>query len=101
MIRFWVIPFGLAIAATLIFRQSGSLRDTILAWAIAINVVAFLIYGYDKAISSGSKRTRAPEMVLLALAFAGGWPLAYAAMLIYEHKISKDKVGSAARSGCS
>jgi uncharacterized membrane protein YsdA (DUF1294 family) len=61
-------------------------------WVAAINVIAFFTYGYDKMISS-SERTRVPEIVLLALAFVGGWPLAYVAMRFFHHKISAEKAG--------
>jgi len=52
---------------------------------VAINVIAFFTYWYDKRIA-GSGRTRVPELVLVSLAFAGGWMLAYVAMRIFHHK---------------
>jgi uncharacterized membrane protein YsdA (DUF1294 family) len=36
--------------------------DFVLSWLIAITLVAFLTYGYDKAIA-GTGRTRVPEKV--------------------------------------
>ena len=45
-----------------------------------------------KAIAA-SGQTRVPEIVLLALAAAGGWPLAYLSMRLFHHKTSAEKVG--------
>ncbi len=60
----------------------------LLAWLIAINLIALLTYGYDKSIAGGSA-TRVPESVLLGLALAGGSPGAFVAMLLFRHKTSK------------
>ena len=83
-----ILTFGaslaLAIAGWLWLRF-----DALLAWLLAINLVTFLTYGYDKIIA-GSGRTRAPERVLLLLALAGGTPAAMLGMRLFHHKTSKE-----------
>jgi uncharacterized membrane protein YsdA (DUF1294 family) len=89
MKRFWIIPFVLAIAATLIIWQLLSSSTLLVAWLVAINTIAFLTFWYDKSIA-GTKTMRVPELVLITLAFAGGWPLAYAAMQVFRHKTGRN-----------
>lgn len=60
----------------------------VLAWLIAMNLVALLAYGYDKAIA-GSGQMRVPEVVLLGLALLGGSLGAFAGMVLFRHKTSK------------
>ena len=62
--------------------------DVVLSWLIAITLVAFLTYGYDKAIA-GSDRTRVPEKVLLALTFMGGTIGAFVGRALFRHKTVK------------
>jgi uncharacterized membrane protein YsdA (DUF1294 family) len=81
--RFWFIPF---IAAVLLaIWMWNSISSGWLAWLVAINLVAFFTYWYDKRIA-GTGKTRVPELALVSLAFAGGWMLAYVAMRIFHHK---------------
>ena len=63
--------------------------DPVLSWLVAITVVTFLTYGYDKLIA-GSGQTRVPEKVLLALAFIGGTLGALAGMWLFRHKTAKE-----------
>ena len=60
----------------------------LISWQIAINMVTFLTFGYDKLIA-GSGRVRVPEAVLLALTFLGGTLGALAAMALFRHKTLK------------
>jgi uncharacterized membrane protein YsdA (DUF1294 family) len=62
--------------------------DPILAWVVAVSLVAFLAYGYDKALSK-TKRTRVPERVLLFLVLIGGTLGAVAGMVVFRHKTAK------------
>jgi uncharacterized membrane protein YsdA (DUF1294 family) len=57
-------------------------------WLLAINVVTFGYYGYDKgrARSAGS---RVPEVVLHGLSASGGSPGAFAGMHLFRHKTVK------------
>lgn len=81
--RFWFIPFGAAVLLALWLWNSIS--SGLLAWLVAINLIAFVTFWYDKKIA-GTGKTRVPELVLVALAFAGGWMLGYAAMRLFHHK---------------
>ena len=62
--------------------------DFLLAYLIAINIATFLLYGYDKFISSGD-RLRVPELNLQALALLGGSPSALVAQQFFRHKTIK------------
>ena len=62
--------------------------DFLLAYLIAINMATFLLYGYDKFISSGDK-LRVPELNLQALALLGGSPSALVAQKFFRHKTIK------------
>ena len=86
--RFGCVTLGLAIGlaylALRLFRPLGPVG----AWLLAINLVALLVYGYDKAIA-GSGQMRVPERVLLVLALAGGTAGALAGMWVFRHKTAK------------
>jgi len=62
--------------------------DFLLAYLIAINIATFLLYGYDKLISSGDK-LRVPELNLQALALLAGSPSALIAQKFFRHKTIK------------
>jgi uncharacterized membrane protein YsdA (DUF1294 family) len=86
--QYWIIPFGLAIVLALLFWQFLPLTTALVAWLLAINVIAFFTYWYDKSIA-GTGATRVPEIVLVALAAAGGWPMALVSMRLFHHKTGK------------
>ena len=85
--------FFLILAAVLIcgvmglvfFTQKG---NVIHAYLLAINVVTFVIYGFDKRQAIKSKM-RVPEVVLHFLAFIGGSPAAGIAQIVFRHKTKK------------
>jgi uncharacterized membrane protein YsdA (DUF1294 family) len=81
--KFWIIPFGAAVLLALWLWTSVS--SGLFAWLVAINLIAFITYWYDKKVA-GTGKTRVPELVLVSLAFAGGWMMAYVAMRIFHHK---------------
>jgi uncharacterized membrane protein YsdA (DUF1294 family) len=84
---FGFLTFSLAIIlSTAIWWYLSS--DVVLSWLIAITLVAFLTYGYDKGVS-GSDRTRVPEIVLLALTFAGGTIGSFLGRAFFRHKTIK------------
>jgi uncharacterized membrane protein YsdA (DUF1294 family) len=84
---FLILTFGasLALAAALLIWLR---LDPLIAWLLAVNLVTFLTYGYDKRIA-GSGRMRVPERVLLLLALAGGSPAALLGMRFFHHKTAK------------
>lgn len=82
-----ILTLGISLAlaaACLIWLQ----LDPLLAWVLAVNLVTFVTYGYDKSIA-GSGRMRVPEKVLLLLALLGGSPAALLGMRLFHHKTAK------------
>jgi uncharacterized membrane protein YsdA (DUF1294 family) len=57
-------------------------------WLVAVNVVTFGYYAYDKVCSQAGVG-RVPEVVLHGLAALGGSPAAYLAMQLLRHKTVK------------
>ena len=85
---FAFVTFGLAIAGAILLSQYSRSLGWVWAWLIAINVITFATFGYDKAISA-SELTRVPEWVLLALTFTGGTLGALLGRLVFRHKTVK------------
>jgi uncharacterized membrane protein YsdA (DUF1294 family) len=87
-----LLSLVLALALTLglfwLFRLQVTWYSLLICWLLAVNVVAFCYYGYDKARARGS-RSRVPEIVLHGLALAGGTLGAYAGMHLFRHKTVK------------
>ena len=69
----------------LYFKQQ---TNPLLSYLIAINLTTFLLYGYDKFISSGDA-LRVPEYNLHALALLGGSPAGLSAQKFFRHKTIK------------
>lgn len=88
MILFWLVPLGAALAFSLLLMVWGRINGLV-AWLLVINFVAFITYGYDKAIA-GTGKLRIPEKVLLALAFLGGAVGAFIGMQVFHHKTKKN-----------
>ena len=84
---FAILTFGASLALTAAWLLWLRL-DPLLSWLLAVNLVTFLTYGYDKRIA-GSGRMRVPERVLLLLALAGGSPAALLGMRLFHHKTAK------------
>lgn len=61
-----------------------------LVWGLVLvaNLVAFVVYGYDKWKSRGQGR-RVAERTLLWLLFATGWIGSWVAMSLFRHKTVK------------
>ncbi len=69
----------------------AAVSSTLPAWigALAgVNLATVLLYGYDKAVSGGTK-LRVPENVLHLLAFVGGSPAALLSRAMFRHKTIK------------
>ena len=62
--------------------------DVVFAWLIAINIVTFVAFGYDKTIASKGV-TRVPEAILLGLTLLGGCIGAMLARPLFRHKTQK------------
>jgi uncharacterized membrane protein YsdA (DUF1294 family) len=86
--RLVLITFALAAGGALLLNRFVLSLSPLMSWLVAINMVAFFTYVYDKAIS-GQGIERVPESVLLALALAGGTVGALAGMKWARHKTAK------------
>ena len=64
------------------------INTPIIDYIIALNITTFLLYGYDKMISSTDK-LRVPEYNLHALALLGGSPAGLSAQKFFRHKTIK------------
>jgi len=60
----------------------------LLPWYLALSVVTYLLYGWDKVSASGGHR-RTPESTLNGLALLGGWPGGWVAQHAWRHKSRK------------
>jgi uncharacterized membrane protein YsdA (DUF1294 family) len=83
-----LVFFGPILVATLIIWLAWRMVHPALIWLACSTVVTFVAFGYDKAIA-GSKSTRVPEIVLLALTFFGGTIGALAGRALFRHKTRK------------
>jgi uncharacterized membrane protein YsdA (DUF1294 family) len=59
----------------------------ILYYFLFVNLLAFLIYGYDKWVAKFSKKRRISEKELHTFAIIGGFLGATLAMTLFHHKI--------------
>ncbi|MBO9582975.1 MAG: DUF1294 domain-containing protein [Flavobacterium sp.] len=62
--------------------------EILLLYFLFINIVLFIIAGYDKYQALKNKR-RIPEKTLFFMALTGGSPGLLTAMLLFKHKTSK------------
>ena len=62
--------------------------NPILIWIIAVSLVTFILYGYDKT-QAKMGGTRVPEIVLHGLALAGGFLGGWLGRSIFHHKTRK------------
>ena len=62
--------------------------ELLLAWLIATNLLAFILYGLDKRRARKGSR-RIPEARLLLVAALGGAPAAWLACSLFRHKTRK------------
>lgn len=71
--------------------QQHSWMRWLACWLLAVNVVTFGYYAFDKlqARRSGTSGRRVPEIALHALGVLGGSPAALLAMHIFRHKTIK------------
>lgn len=62
-------------------------------WSIALSIITFLYYGYDK-FQAWRDGTRVPENLLHLLAIGGGWVGGWAGMYLFWHKINNSTFGT-------
>lgn len=87
---FGLLTFAPALVLAVAIWRCVRPFDLLQSWLIAVTLVTFLAYGYDKAAAS-ARRARVPEKVLLALALAGGTVGAWAGMRFFRHKTAKGR----------
>ncbi len=63
--------------------------NLLLLWLVLTNVLAFLLFAWDKFRSGGPGRNRISEFNLVAIGALGGWPGGLLAMLLFRHKTAK------------
>ena len=81
-----LLPSGLALQRLATFIDYRWL----LAYAIAISLATYALYGADKdSAKDKASRWRAPEKLLHAFELAGGWPGAFLAQQQLRHKCAK------------
>ena len=80
-----VTPFGV-IALTIFFLQMG--LHIAYAYLVSVNLVVFLLYGYDKR-QSAAKSLRVPEIWLHLPALLAGCVGSLAGQLVFRHKTRK------------
>ncbi|MFH1086199.1 MAG: DUF1294 domain-containing protein [Chloroflexota bacterium] len=87
-VLYGLLAVGLAlVASALLIWQLEAIRPWV-AWLIAVSLITFLVFGYDKLMARLG-RGRVPEAVLLGLAAIGGSLGALAAMPVWRHKTAK------------
>jgi uncharacterized membrane protein YsdA (DUF1294 family) len=62
--------------------------DIFIIWLTIINVITFLVYGYDK-FQAKQGGWRVPEKVLHGLALAGGFLGGWLGRVVFHHKTRK------------
>jgi len=84
------LTFGIAslVMIVLLFSLLMNHTQALISYLIAMNVTTFLLYGYDKFISS-TEKLRVPELNLQVLALLGGSPAALLAQKFFRHKTIK------------
>jgi len=63
-------------------------NETVLLFAIPLNIINFLLFGYDK-FQAKKGGWRIPERLLLSLSLLGGGIGGLAGMLVFRHKTRK------------
>ena len=71
-----------------LFSNYSQQENLALIYLILINLLAFLIFAYDKS-QAKKKKSRIPEKFLLFIALIGGSTGALCGMVVFKHKLSK------------
>lgn len=81
------IPVFMAVYGYVVVRWG--FQPLVLLLYIALSLVAFMAYAFDKSAAIG-KRWRTSESTLHLFSLAGGWPGALVAQQLLRHKTSKE-----------
>ncbi len=69
--------------------KTFSASNLLLFWLGLTNVLAFVLFAWDKFRSGGPGRNRISEFNLAGIGALGGWPGGLLAMLLFRHKTAK------------
>jgi uncharacterized membrane protein YsdA (DUF1294 family) len=87
-----ILALALAVAGAVglwwLLDSSNTWYAWLACWLVAVNVVTFGYYGFDKVRAHGTEE-RVPEVVLHGLTAIGGSVGAYLAMWLFRHKTVK------------
>lgn len=75
-------------AAIAWFIQELMIIEFAFAWFFAVNMVAFVSFGFDKLAAKGGKG-RTPEVTYHILGLLGGFPAIFAGRRMFNHKTKK------------
>jgi uncharacterized membrane protein YsdA (DUF1294 family) len=67
----------------------SSSHQLLLVWLTLTNLLAFLLFAWDKFRAGDSGGNRVSEFNLAAIGAVGGWPGGLVAMLLFRHKTAK------------
>lgn len=82
-----MISIAFAIMLGLVLWQFFNI-DIVVSWLVAVNLVTFAMYGFDKSVARrGGKRISERELLILAL--IGGSLGAILGMQVFRHKSKK------------
>jgi uncharacterized membrane protein YsdA (DUF1294 family)/cold shock CspA family protein len=84
----WVVLAALFLVLVAALALTEVLPGAVFHVYLAVSVLAFLVYAWDKRAAQASAR-RVPEATLHWIAILGGWPGALAAQQLLRHKSSK------------
>jgi uncharacterized membrane protein YsdA (DUF1294 family) len=82
------VAIALAIVTAATYAAVSAALPAWIGAVLGVNLATLLLYGYDKAVSGGTK-LRVPENVLHLLAFLGGTPAALLGRALFRHKTVK------------
>ena len=82
----WLIPIYFILLFLSV--ELTKLPIIVLLWQVAISVVAYVVYAWDKS-SAQNNRWRTSESTLHLLSLVGGWPGALLAQQFLRHKSKK------------
>jgi uncharacterized membrane protein YsdA (DUF1294 family) len=66
----------------------NALDQAVLVWLAVSNLIAFLLFGWDK-FQAGRSGSRVSERLLILAGALGGWPGGWIAMQLFRHKTAK------------
>jgi uncharacterized membrane protein YsdA (DUF1294 family) len=78
----------IAIGCGITLCANGDLQQLAPVYLLGINVATFLLYGWDK-MAAMNDWWRIMEFTLHTLSFLGGWPAAFVAQHLFNHKTRK------------